>query len=589
MPPRLPARCPASPRRFVPDTPVREGRADESLSTMKDPAVALAARIEEFERAADPRLVLDEAALAEAEEAMLACTGGPRDAVVWQLIGALHLARYRLGTDEDEAAVAGVFFAAVAVLDPGGLPERLRGPHVPAAGSAETWAGLAEQVFRHVDVSAHPHVGHLVHAILRRALAEPTAEVCDRLGQALLEQALDIPEPAWAPEALALLGNGQVRLYRPTGDAGALDDAIHALFRAALADPGHMTDLAAALGHALPGDTDLIRAYLLAAGRPAGPERSSALLGLLRLTAARASASCADADLLALLRVGQACLDHWHEAGAHPAVLSCYGAGLLEWYAVPGDARSLGAGHDMLATLPSPAPAADPPPTVLPAPLSPETTPAISDSASGLSSAAAGEPDQLPGAGVEPSGGRWSAVDVALGRKLAAYAEPEWSSAAFVEPGWWVAEPQPGGHPDPDSAGTQTVPSPAWHVHPAASRTDDPALRLDLLGQRHWRRHRRTGDPADLELAIQTFRQAVVRAPEGHPDRPAFLADLAGALLPRATQTGDGGAAIATARAAADACPAHHPHRPRILLLLGRALSLNPSPRAADEAVTVLR
>src|SRR5690606_4422959 len=75
----------------------------------------------------------------------------------------------------------------------------------------------------------------------------------------------------------------------------------------------------------------------------------------------------------------------------------------------------------------------------------------------------------------------------------------------------------------------------------------------------------------------------------GHPDRPAFLADLAGALLHRATQTGDGGAAIATARAAADACPAHHPHRPRILLLLGRALSLNPSPRAADEAVTVLR
>src|SRR5690606_11583316 len=460
MPPRLPARCPASPRRSVPDTPVREGRADESLSTMKDPAVALAARIEEFERAADPRLVLDEAALAEAEEAMLACTGGPRDAVVWQLIGALHLARYRLGTDEDEAAVAGVFFAAVAVLDPGGLPERLRGPHVPAAGSAETWAGLAEQVFRHVDVSAHPHVGHLVHAILRRALAEPTAEVCDRLGQALLEQALDIPEPAWAPEALVLLGNGQVRLYRTTGDAGALDDAIHALFRAALADPGHMTDLAAALGHALPGDTDLIRAYLLAAGRPAGPERSSALLGLLRLTAARASASCADADLLALLRVGQACLDHWHEAGAHPAVLSCYGAGLLEWYVVTGDARSLEAGHDMLATLPSLEPAAatvlpapDSPavssplsPESVPAPLPPESVPAVPSPpspeptpmpavpASGLSSATAGEPDQLPGAGVEPSGGRWSAADVALGRQLATDAEPEWFSPAFVEP-----------------------------------------------------------------------------------------------------------------------------------------------------------
>src|SRR5690606_41661242 len=97
MPPRLPARCPASPRRSVPDTPVREGRADESLSTMKDPAVALAARIERFERAADPRLVLHEAAPAEAEDAMLACTGGPSDAVVWQLLGALPLDRYVAG------------------------------------------------------------------------------------------------------------------------------------------------------------------------------------------------------------------------------------------------------------------------------------------------------------------------------------------------------------------------------------------------------------------------------------------------------------------------------------------------------------
>src|SRR5690606_282550 len=145
--------------------------------------------------------------------------------------------------------------------------------------------------------------------------------------------------------------------------------------------------------------------------------------------------------LLALLRVGQACLDHWHEAGAHPAVLSCYRAGLLEWYVVPGHARSLEAGHDKLATLPSleppaatvlPAPASPavcPPrsPQPLPAPLRPESVPAVPSPpspeptpmpavpASGLSSATAGEPDQLPGAGVEPSGGRWSAADVALG------------------------------------------------------------------------------------------------------------------------------------------------------------------------------
>ncbi|MFD2350874.1 hypothetical protein ACFSTC_18400 [Nonomuraea ferruginea] len=63
---------------------------------MKDPARVLAARIEEFERAADPRLVLDDAALDDAEDAMLACDGGPRDAAVWRLAGVLHLARYRL-------------------------------------------------------------------------------------------------------------------------------------------------------------------------------------------------------------------------------------------------------------------------------------------------------------------------------------------------------------------------------------------------------------------------------------------------------------------------------------------------------------
>ncbi|MFD2350875.1 hypothetical protein ACFSTC_18405 [Nonomuraea ferruginea] len=192
-----------------------------------------------------------------------------------------------------------------------------------------------------MDVDAYPHVGLLLHAILRRALATPTAEVCDRLGQVLLEQALDMPAPAWAAEALAILGNGLVRLYRTAGDGGALDDAVHALFRAALAGPGHVTDLAAALGHALARRHPLIRAYLLAAGRPPGPERSAALLDLLFLASTRAAASCADADLLALLRVGQACLDHWHEAGAHPAVLSRYGTALVEWYVVTGDLRSL--------------------------------------------------------------------------------------------------------------------------------------------------------------------------------------------------------------------------------------------------------
>ncbi|WP_372452485.1 hypothetical protein, partial [Nonomuraea harbinensis] len=512
---------------------------------MKDPARVLAARIEEFERAADPRLVLDDAALDDAEDAMLACDGGPRDAAVWRLAGVLHLARYRLAPEEDgEAAVAGVFFAAVAVLDPDGLPERLRGTHVPAAATAETWAELAEQVFRHVDVDAYPHVGLLLHAILRRALATPTAEVCDRLGQVLLEQALDMPAPAWAAEALAILGNGLVRLYRTAGDGGALDDAVHALFRAALAGPGHVTDLAAALGHALPGDTPLIRAYLVAAGRAPGAERSAALLDLLFLASTRAAASCADADLLALLRVGQACLDHWHEAGAHPAVLSRYGTALVEWYVVTGDLRSLEAGRDMLAALP-PAPAT--PPTHPVPPAHPASHP--HDPAS---------PDPL------------DAPETAPGPDRSA-TQPEGLPGPYGHAGAW-----------PEDSGPSELGN-------AAARLDDAATRLDLLGRRHWRRYRGSGDLADLEIAVQTLRQAVVRAPEGHPERPAFLTGLAGALLHRATRTGDARTAITAARAAVTACPGRHPQRPRALLLLGQALRLDLTAHTATEAVTTLR
>ncbi|MFD2350876.1 hypothetical protein ACFSTC_18410 [Nonomuraea ferruginea] len=96
----------------------------------------------------------------------------------------------------------------------------------------------------------------------------------------------------------------------------------------------------------------------------------------------------------------------------------------------------------------------------------------------------------------------------------------------------------------------------------AAARLDDAATRLDLLGRRRWRRYRGSGDLADLEIAVQTLRQAVVRAPEGHPERPAFLTGLAGALLHRATRTGDARTAITAARAAVAACPGRHPPAP---------------------------
>ncbi|MGP3965890.1 tetratricopeptide repeat protein [Nonomuraea sp. 3N208] len=323
---------------------------------MTDPAAALAARIELFEQAADPGLIWDPAALAEAEQAMRACTGDQSDAAVWRLIGMLHLARYRLDqrTTQD-AAVAGAFFAAVAVADPGRLPEKLRGSGVPPGDSAGTWAGLVEEVFRHVDPAAYRHVGLLIHALVRRASAHPTVDAADRLEQLLLQQAMRSTDPSWAPGALALLGGGLVRLYGQTGARELIDDAVHVLFRAALGAPGeaaYLGELAAALAFATPGDEDLARAYLAAAeSAPGTRDRSQALLALVDLTRARTAGSVLDDDLLAFIRVGQCALDFWHEQWAHPGVLAPYAAGLVEWYVVTGDERSLEAGREMLDAL----------------------------------------------------------------------------------------------------------------------------------------------------------------------------------------------------------------------------------------------
>ncbi|TMR96142.1 CHAT domain-containing protein [Nonomuraea basaltis] len=323
---------------------------------MTDPAGALAARIERFEQAADPELIWDPAALVEAEQAMRACAGDRSDAAAWRLIGILHLARYRLDqrTTQD-AAVAGAFFAAVAVVDPGRLPEKLRGSNVPPGDSAGTWAGLVEEVFRHVDPAAYRHVGLLIHALVRRAVAHPTVDAADRLGQLLLQQAMRSADPSWAPGALALLGGGLARLHAQTGERELLDDAVHVLFRAALGAPGeaaYLGELAAALTLAAPGDEGLVRAYLAAAeSAPGTRDRSQALLALVGLAKARAAGSCLDDDLLAFIRVGQCALDFWHERWAHPGVLAPYAAGLVEWYVVTGDERSLEAGQEMLEAL----------------------------------------------------------------------------------------------------------------------------------------------------------------------------------------------------------------------------------------------
>ncbi|MGP3912676.1 tetratricopeptide repeat protein [Nonomuraea sp. 10N515B] len=323
---------------------------------MTDPAAALAARIERFEQAADPGLIWDPAALDEAEQAMRACAGDRSDAAAWRLIGMLHLARYRLDqrTTQD-AAVAGAFFAAVAVVDPGRLPEKLRGSGMPPGDSAGTWAGLLEEIFLHVDPAAYRHVGLLIHALVRRAVAHPTVDTADRLQQLLVQQAMRSADPSWAPGALALLGGGLVRLHGQTGARELIDDAVHVLFRAALGAPGEVAyrgELAAALALAAPGEEDLVRAYLAAAeSAPGSRDRSQTLLALVELTRARAAGSVLDDDLLAFIRVGQCALDFWHEQWAHPGVLAPYAAGLVEWYVVTGDERSLEAGREMLDAL----------------------------------------------------------------------------------------------------------------------------------------------------------------------------------------------------------------------------------------------
>ncbi|QYC43222.1 CHAT domain protein [Nonomuraea coxensis DSM 45129] len=565
---------------------------------MTDPAEALAARIERFEQAADPELIWDPAALVEAEQAMRACAGDRSDAATWRLIGVLHLARYRLDPDRldpdrvdtdrldtgtgQDAAVAGAFFAAVAVLDPGRLPEKLRGAAAPSADAAGTWAGLVEEVFRHVDPAAYRHVGLLVHALVRRAAAHLTADAADRLGELLLHQAMRTADPSWAPGALALLGGGLVRLYRRTGERELLDDAVHVLFRAALAAPGeaaHLAELAAALALAVPDDEDLVRAYLSAAeSEPGSRERSRALLSLVGLAQARAARSCLDDDLLAFIRVGQCALDFWHERWAHPGVLGPYAAGLVEWYVVTGDERSLEAAHEMLQALGLPTPghhhptsAREPTPAQLPAPAFP-AGPATWDSPDRPDApditddpAAPGDPAD-PGAPALPGGSAHSGDP----------ADPRGSAP-------------PEGSVATRGPGVERVAYGAT-FELARRLSGDPLARLAMLGERRRRRYEATGAQQDLDVAVETLREATRAVPPSHPDRPGLLTDLAATLLERTLTTGGNPAApVAAARTALAAHAPDDPARPGALLLLARALRVRLTPTTAAEAVAALR
>ncbi|MEZ7131054.1 CHAT domain-containing protein [Nonomuraea sp. AD125B] len=569
---------------------------------MTDPAETLAARIERFEQAADPELIWDPAALIEAEQAMLACAGDRSDAATWRLIGVLHLARYRLDprTNQD-AAVAGAFFAAVAVLDPARLPEKLRGAHVPSADAAGTWAGLVEEVFRHVDPAAYRHVGLLVHALVGRAAAQLTADAADRLGELLLQQAMRSADPSWAPGALALLGGGLVRLHGRTGERELLDDAVHVLFRAALAAPGeaaHLAELAAALALAVPDDEDLVRAYLSAAeSEPGTRERSRALLSLVGLAQARAARSCLDDDLLAFIRVGQCALDFWHERWAHPGVLGPYAVGLVEWYVVTGDERSLEAGHEMFQALGLPAPAADFPPgtATWDGPASsadPDAT--VGPDTTGVP-AAPGTPAKREAGqgGALPPIVREADQDGGLPPVAGDVHRGEAPQPVIRDAGQGGALP-----PVPSSNASPATPLPLTGERVAYRATfelarrlsADPLARLALLGERRRRRYEATGAQQDLDVAVETLREATREVPPGHPDRPRLLTDLAATILERTLTTGgDPAAPVTAARTALAAHAVDDPARPDALLLLARALRLRLTPSTAAEAIAALR
>ncbi|HEX4815564.1 MAG TPA: hypothetical protein VFV66_22700, partial [Nonomuraea sp.] len=489
---------------------------------MTDPAEALAARIARFEQAADPALIRDPAALSEAEQAMLACAGDRSDAAVWRLIGMLHLARYRLDqqTTRDaghdpaqdpahdaahDAAVAGAFFAAVAVLDPGRLPDKLRGTTVPPGDSADTWAGLVEEVFRHVDPAAYRHVGLLVHALIRRAVARPTVDAADRLAGVLLQQPADA---SWTSGALALLGGALMRLYERTSARDLIDDAVHLLFRAALcapAEPAGAGELAAALALSAPGDDDLVRAYLAAAETdPATRERSHALLSLVTLAHARAAASCLDDDLLSFIRAAQCALDFGHERWAHPGVLEPYAAGLIEWYVVTGDERSLEAAREMLEAL-----------------RGDEATEPQGDRAK-EPAAAAGEPARDTGSDEKVLGGAAGEMARRLG------ADPLVRLALLGRRRWRRYQVS-GDLADLDvavDAMRETAHlAPPGHHDRAAVLTDLAAALLERAAVTG-------GSPAE---PVSTARAALAAYPDTHPARPEVLLLLARALAVRLT------------------------------------------------------
>ena len=117
----------------------------------------------------------------------------------------------------------------------------------------------------------------------------------------------------------------------------------------------------------------------------------------------------------------------------------------------------------------------------------------------------------------------------------------------------------------------------AFRQAAAATSADHPSLagRLSDLGASLLTRFERTGDPADLDAAINAARQAVDVTPPGHTDLPGRLSNFGNALIRRFERTGDTtdlDAAIDAGRRAVSATPAEYHALATVLANLGNAL-----------------
>lgn len=132
-------------------------------------------------------------------------------------------------------------------------------------------------------------------------------------------------------------------------------------------------------------------------------------------------------------------------------------------------------------------------------------------------------------------------------------------------------------------------------AHPGSIGDRDLATKADA-GLLAFRRYERTGDAAELEQAITSFRDVLPAMDTSHPARAIVLSNLGTALRVRFGRTGaddDLAEAVAVGRQAIDVAPTGDPRRCGYLSNLGMALwrqgVATQEPARVDEAVDLLR